>query len=134
MPDHSDAQRRKIMAMVALQGQVLTSESAERKPWNSQDWRGVFLFAAQFFGIVCGGVFLYALGPGLGTAFIVGSLVVWSLVKNDSTSVKEESVTDEGYGQTAAVNLPARFASSVLLRNLGLPAASATRPVVRQGA
>ena len=94
----------------------------------------MFLFVAQFFGIICGGVFLYALGPGLGTAFIVGSLVVWSLVKNDSASVKEESVTDESDGPTTAVISLSRYASSAWLRNLGLPAASATRPVVRQGA
>ena len=115
------------MGTVALQGQVLTSESVERKPWNSQDWREVVLFVAQSFGIVCAAVSLYALGPALGMAFIVGSLIVWSVVKNDSASVKEEPVTDEGCGRT-------NCASPAWLRNLGLPTASAARPVIRQSA
>ncbi len=124
------------MLTLAIRSQFCGRESVERKPWTSEDSRGVLVFLAQSLGLVCAAMFLYSLGLALGLTLIVAGLGAWSFLKSQIASAEEEDGSDEGNGHADTVDSPSRCADPACLRNgrSAAPSVSAARPVQRQGA
>ena len=111
-----------------------TTEAMERTAWTAHDWYDLFLFLVQSCGIVCVGVFLYFLGPALGIAVIVGSLVALSKVKNHLASARAQRLANEDSGPASLMDVSSHYAGTARLRNdpLGVSTATASRQVMRQ--
>lgn len=120
------------MVAMTIQNQACTRESIERKPWTSEAWNDVFVFLAQSFGVVCGAIFFYAVGPALGVTLIAVSLAVRSFLRSQ-TAEGEDKRHDDG-GQAVSLNSPSHCADPVWLRSSGMSFRSTALPVVRQGA
>ena len=117
--------------MATLTLSARAPETIERGPWTSHDSYELFLFLVQSCGIVCAGVLLYSLGPAVGIAVLVGSLVAWSKLASRSV----ECLADKDSGHDGPVT-SVSDAGTARLRN-GLIVAStakASRPVLRQSA
>ena len=117
--------------MATLTFSARAPEAIGRGPWTSHDSYELFLFLVQSCGIVCAGVLLYSLGPALGIAVLVGSLVAWSKVAARRTQglANEESEHD---GPAASVSdaVTARLRNDLIVAST----AKASRPVLRQSA
>jgi hypothetical protein len=84
-------------------------------------------------------VFLYSLGPVLGTAVLACGLVAWSKITNYVAATKEQTPADEDGEHdepAAAVGVPSRCLGTARLKNdpLGVSTAMARPPILRQGA
>ena len=117
--------------MATLTFSARAPETIERGPWTSHDSYELFLFLVQSCGFVCAGVLLYSLGPAVGIAVLLGSLVAWS--KRASRSTKCLADEDGGHDEPAT---SMSDAGTARLRNdlVVASTAKASRPVLRQGA
>ena len=124
------------MVSMAIQYQVCTRESVERKPWTSEARNDILRFFALSLGLVCAAMFLYCLGPALGMTLLAVSLVVCVFLRSQIASEGEEGSPDDESGHAASADSPLRCAEPAWLRTgrLGMSVESATRPVQRQGA
>jgi hypothetical protein len=123
--------------MATLTLSARAPEAIGRGPWTSHDWYESFLFLVQSCGIVCVGVFLYSLGPALGIAVLVGSLVAWSKVAGYLAARKAPCLADEDAEHdrlASSVSVPSRYAGTARLKNdlLSVSAAIASRLHLRQ--
>ena len=123
--------------MAALTFSTRAPEAIERGPWTSHDWYELFLFFVQSCGIVCVGVFLYSLGPALGIAVLVSSLMTWSKVANHFAARRAQCLADENGEHDRPASSVGVLSGGAGVARLkkdphGASAATTSRPVFRQ--
>ena len=124
------------MVSMAIPSQICSPAcTRESSAWTTAARNDVLGFFAQSLGFVGAAVFLYALGPALGTALIAVSLVIWSLLRSQIASDEEEEGATEYRGPDAALYSPKHCANPVWIRGsrFGVATALAVRSVQRQG-
>lgn len=122
------------MFAMTLQNQVSARETLERKPWTSQDWHEISVFVAQSLRLVGAAIFLYILGPALGTALIATGVAFWSLYGSQIACQKEEDSSGGDDRNAATEDARSHCADPAWLRNPSMPSASTASPAIRQGA
>jgi hypothetical protein len=122
------------MVSMAIQSQVCTRESVERKPWTSEARNDVLRFLGLSFGLVSASIFLYCLGPSLGMTLLGVSMVVCAFLRSQIASEEQDGSREEDGGNSATVDSRLRCADPAWLKNPGMPSVTTARPVMRQGA